>query len=72
MMKNDRILITSATMFIASIIVNYNIDPRDFDIGNYGITELGFQVVQTIILVIMALSFYGLIRYGLLEKDKNP
>ena len=59
-------------MFIASIIINYNIDPRDFDIGNYGITELGFQVVQTTILVIMALSFYGLIRYGLLEKDKDP
>ena len=72
MMKNDRILISSATMFIASTIINYNIDPRDFDIGNYGITEFGFQVVQTIILVIMALSFYGLIRYGLLEKSEDP
>lgn len=72
MMKNDRILISSATMFIASIIINYNIDPRDFDIGSYGIMEFGFQVVQTIILVIMALSFYGLIRYGLLEKSEDP
>lgn len=69
MKRIDRLLVTSATLFIASTIIYFNINPGEFHVGNVWLSELGIQVVQGLILLIMAASFLAMIKYGVFEKD---